>query len=111
MSNLVNTNATKPAPGTTDSLFGMVLAQAFTAFAYGPLIDQIWDAAEIASEAYEDRMVSKKRTNGRVFELGVSSGLAGDFGRMATGWADSRGHRPFFAAPEARDWPAPALAA
>lgn len=111
MSNLVNTNATKPAPTTTDSLFGMVLAQAFTAFAYGPLIDQVWDAAEVASEAYEDRMASKKRANGRVFELGVSSAIAEDFGRMATGSADSRCHRPLFAPVETRDWAAPALAA
>lgn len=72
-------------PSSSDSLFGMALAQAFTAMVLGPAADLIWEAGEVASIVHEDRTV--KRTNGRVYEMGVKRSLMEDFARPAQDWA------------------------
>lgn len=74
--------AALPQQSSTDSFFGMALAQAFMGMVYGPCADQIWDAGETLSAIYEDRY-DQKRTNGRgVYELGKKSSLAECFTRM-----------------------------
>lgn len=70
---------------SSDSLFGMALTQAFTALVLGPAADLLWEAGEIASTIYEDR--TSKRTNGRVYEMGVKRSLSEDFARPAQDWA------------------------
>jgi hypothetical protein len=74
--------AALPQQSSTDSFFGMALAQAFTGMVYGACADQIWDAGETLSAIYEDRC-DQKRTNGRgVYELGNKRSLADCFTRM-----------------------------
>jgi hypothetical protein len=46
-----------------DSLFGMALAQTFTAMVLGPVADIVWEAAEISSAIYEDRMEARKKSS------------------------------------------------
>lgn len=46
-----------------DSLFGMALAQAFTAIVLGPAADLAWEAAEITSAVYEDRMDARRKND------------------------------------------------
>lgn len=69
-------------PANSESLFGMALAQAFLGFVHGPLVEQLWEAGEVASAVYEDRY-QEKRTNGRVYDLGVKKSLADDFARTS----------------------------
>ncbi len=74
---------TIPQQSSTDSFFGMALAQAFMGMVCGPVADQIWDAGETVSAIYEDRN-DQKRTNGRgVYALGNKRSLADGFTRMA----------------------------
>ncbi len=74
-------NKTSVTTSPSDSFFGVALAQAFLGAAFGPAIDHIWDAGEMCSAVYEERVASK-RTNGRsVYELGVRGTLAGTFTR------------------------------
>lgn len=66
---------------STDSFFGMALVQAFTGLAYGVDAECIWEAGEVASEVYQDRMGARnqKRTDGMGFQLGVKQSLSGIF--------------------------------
>ncbi len=74
---------TIPQSNSSDSFFGMALAQAFTGMVFGSGAEQIWDAGETLSAIHEDRY-DQKRTNGRgVYELGNKKSLAGDFTRIA----------------------------
>ncbi len=81
--------ATNTQPKTNnsanDSIFGMALCQAFTGFAFGPEVSDVWEAAETASAIYTDRYSSSvataNRTNGKV-ELGVKNTLGPVFGRQ-----------------------------
>ncbi len=63
----------------SDSLFGMALAQAFTAVVWGPAADLIWEAAEIASTVRADRM--PKPANDPGYKLGKRGTLTADFTR------------------------------
>lgn len=86
---------------TTDSLFGMALAQAFTGLAFGIDAEQLWEAGEIASAVRDDRTAAtaQKRTNGLSFELGVKNSLTGVFAglRQSLGEMDRATFRPAFA--------------
>jgi hypothetical protein len=75
------TNQTSKAPSSTDSFFGMALAQAFTGLAFGVDAECIWEAGEVASAIHQDRVEAKaqKRTNGMDFTLGVKQSLSGIF--------------------------------
>jgi hypothetical protein len=48
------------SPVQTDSLFGMMLAQAFMGCAFGAGVDMAWEAAEIGSAVRMDRCQSPK---------------------------------------------------
>jgi hypothetical protein len=72
----------KPSPkpqSSSDSFFGMALAQAFTGLAFGPMTETVWEAAEMTSAIYEDRSAGKTTKSG--YELGVRNSLAHAFER------------------------------
>lgn len=70
----------KKQTGTTDSIFGMALAQTFMGFAFGADASAIWEAGEVTSAVREDRMKTNTRTNaGNGFKLGVKQGLTDVF--------------------------------
>ena len=93
-----------PQPSSTDSFFGMALAQAFTGMVFGSGAEQIWDAGETLSAVYEDRY-DQKRTNGRdvcEYALGAKKSLAETFTRMTEktmAEMDRMTFRPSYAAP------------
>lgn len=71
----------------SDSFFGMALAQAFTATVLGPAADIAWEAAEITSAVYEDRV--KKPANDDHLAPGTTAG------RLTANFADpSAGKNP-----------------
>ncbi len=81
---------TKPA-STTDSLFGMALAQAFLGAAFGPGVYMAWEAAENCSAIYEDRKkAAPKSPLPQKFDLGVKNSLSGPFFRSI------KNEEPFF---------------
>lgn len=70
----------KKQTGTTDSLFGMALAQTFMGFAFGADVAAVWEAGEVSSAVREDLTKTKTRTNERNdFKLGVKQGLTDVF--------------------------------
>lgn len=84
MNSPVKTTVSSPAASSTDSFFGMALAQVFMGHVFGEGLNDLWDAGEIASAIHEDRFEAK-RTNHRVYDLGVRLSLAGDFTRISMG--------------------------
>lgn len=100
--------------GSTDSLFGMALAQAFTGLAFGIGVEQLWEAGEMASAVHEDRYAAKAqtRTNDQSFELGVRKSLSGVFAglhqsaRQTIAEMDRATFKPSFAAAPSFSTPA-----
>lgn len=91
------TPATRPA-SAGDSLLGVTLAQAFMGMVYGPCVDMLWEAGEIASAVYEDRRTNDSGN----FVLGVKKSLAGVFARTSEQTIAELEHtlfRPFQPAP------------
>ncbi len=55
---------------SSDSLFGMALARAFTGLAFGSVFDYAWEACEAASAMYEDRFAKPAaKSNGATRSL------------------------------------------
>ncbi len=80
-----------PRQTNSDSLFGMALAQVFTATVLGPAADIAWEAAEITSAVFEDRL--KKPANDANYALGAGGALTASFGRSQ----GEKAQTPFFA--------------
>ncbi len=75
---------------TTDSLFGMALAQAFTGLAFGAGVEQLWEAGEMASAVHQDRAAAKAQNRmDERFELGVKKSLSGVFAGLHQGIAQT----------------------
>lgn len=62
----------------TDSLFGMALAQAFMGCAFGLGVDMAWEACEITSAVYEDRVEATSNTI-PTYHLGCKKALGNSF--------------------------------
>lgn len=76
---------------STDSLFGMALAQAFAGAVFGAAVDTTIDCAEAASEIYSDRFeAQQQRTNGKQFEMGVKKSLAPTFADFSSGHTSNK---------------------
>lgn len=85
-------NAAKQQPKTTstDSLFGMALAQAFTGLAFGADVALGWEAGEMASAIHEDRFQAKAEKRAQAgFELGVKKSLSGVFSGIQQSLAEA----------------------
>lgn len=79
-----------------DSLFGLVLAQAFTGMVYGDFAACSCDAGRTLSAIHED-CYDRERTNGRrMYVLGERKCLAGDFTRTASPTAPAWAAQPTF---------------
>lgn len=90
----MNQTMKPPAPRQTnsDSLFGMALAQVFTATVLGPAADIAWEAVEVTSAVYEDRV--KKPANDAGYRLGAGGALTARFSGPSEG---KDAGTPFFA--------------
>lgn len=65
---------------SADSFLGMALAQTFMGAIFGPTAYAAFEAADIASEVYEDRYPS--------FKLGQKNSLSGAFTKQTQDWKD-----------------------
>jgi hypothetical protein len=69
----------KQTATSTDSIFGMALAQCFTGAVFGVGIDMAWEACEMADAVYVDRTAKNTLSAPSSFDMGKQKSLGGFF--------------------------------